>query len=197
MAHRRWPKPSTRALLFLGLVWGGCTPTRGSSVAPGVVHPTSPPPGTEATPGPRSAVVGPADGTADDGGLDPASTAEDPSAASLDPDLPLPQGGVIVAEAPPPQSLLGDDWGPNKEPMPLEIRNTCRNTVNLYFGEERPNDFVSALSLAGYSSIHMSVLPHGTIWLVDDERVEQDHVELSPEITAIDIAPDCQRFLLR
>lgn len=95
------------------------------------------------------------------------------------------------AEAEPPPD---DPWGPNKTPMGLEIRNTCRTPVQIFLGPEPPDAFHSPIILAGYGSIHMSVLPGGTVWLLDAARQPLASATFDAQSPVLRIDPSCQQF---
>lgn len=169
--------------LVLGTL--SCRPP--SSSVPAVAEPQQ-----EAVPSPS--VTLPTDPDAAIASDVPSPAGSTPASPNSDPNADTPR--LAVNPPPPTEDALIEDWGPMKEPMGLEIKNLCRHDVDLYLGPSFPEASIEPLTLAGDASIHMSVMPEGTVWLLDESRQALDEIPYSRGQERLVVERDCARLRL-
>ena len=99
---------------------------------------------------------------------DPAAESETPDKDEGAPEpTPTLRDPVKSATASSYEGEYDDEWGENKRPISVTIRNECSSTVMLFFGQEpRPNSNYYT-TMQGRSQSNAQMMPGDKVWIVD------------------------------
>lgn len=79
----------------------------------------------------------------------------------------------------------------------ITLRNTCSQTVDLFFGEKPKFGSGTYSNMSSNSSTSKSMRPGEMIWIVDDSQNGISSVTVEAGTNTVEITGDCTGFTVR